>query len=141
MRGVYPAKRVISLFQAYDAFSHHPQLVDLLVKPHVRAELGGLLTGLLPAWDRRLYVERFVDELNRMWYQAKEGRELSRVDDLKINLTDINLRISWKLTHDLSEHEIFLNLATVSYAYANQLAIREYQRLDRVIDLVKTLGE
>lgn len=140
MRGVYPAKRVLDLFRAYDAFSHHPQLVDLLVKPHIQAELGGLLTGLSYA-DRRFHVENFVAELNRMWYQAKEGRELSRVADLKINLTDINLRISWKLTFDPSEHEIFLNLATVSYAYANQLAIKEYQRLDRIIDLVKALGE
>lgn len=141
MTGMFPALRVMSLIRTYDLIPNHHELVDLVFKPLIEAEVSAHFSQC--AYHDQMLVHRFAQMLNQLWYEAQSRRELLNVTDLRVEFPEatslVSLRIGWVTLREPDvRRTLEINTSRRRWYELDEAYLKAQLPLDRITKFVKS---
>jgi hypothetical protein len=134
----YPANRVISLLQMYDALSHNVTLVDQLVMPSIKVEVEAYLSRAMCV--DRMAVFHFNDSLMHQWREAVAMQAIYNPQNLLLAIPKdraVPVTISWDmLLQPTARRSVNIDL-NLCEADADMRYIQQQGRLEAITQLIR----
>lgn len=124
----HPARRMMALFTAYEAFYPYPTLVDNTLRPLIEADVAEFFYQTLHLDNARILVDRFTYSLHNLFQRAQNIRALTVVEDISVG-------------YDVSEHKVVISWQMRGgIIYAMTIAFARQSQLERDAEYAKKLA-
>lgn len=138
----HPARRMMALFTAYEAFYPYPALVDNTLRPLIEADVAEFFYQTLHLDNARSLVDGFTSNLHNRFREAQNIRALTVVEDISVgyNASEHKVVISWQMRGG-AIHTMTIAFARQSQSERDAEYAKKLAHLSAVAEFAETARE